>query len=488
MSKQNKKTGIVVNFLYSSVYQILLIILPLITSPYISRVLGADGLGLYSYTYAIANCFALVGMLGVNNYGNRTIAAVQGDRKRRSTVFWNILSLQVSVTAVVTVMYLFFLFFICKPKFREMAAIHLITVLTSMIDINWFFFGMEKFKITVTRNIIIKLLTVMSIFLFVKTPNDVWIYTLIMTGGHMISCLAMWPFLKKEVDFVKPTAKNILSHLKQTAVLFIPVIAVTLYKKMDRVMLGMMSPLNQNGYYENTEKIVNIPMGLITALGTVMLPRMSNLFASGKKKETLKYIQLSMEFVCFMSCALAFGMASISTVFAPVFFGDEFAKIDSLITMIAPTVVFISWANVIRTQYLIPLHYDKPYVISVWVGAVVNLVVNYMIIPQYGAMGAVIGTVFAEGVVMLYQTFYVMNKLPIGTYIKRGIFFVLSGSVMYAVVRLVASKGGQNLRTLIIEIIIGGMTYILLCIPYIYLVHKKEIKAALKKKKKASKK
>ena len=356
-----------------------------------------------------------------------------------------------------------------------------------MIDINWFFFGMEKFKITVTRNIIIKLLTVMAIFLFVKDSDDVWIYTLVMTGGHFISCLVVWPFLRREVDFVRPTFDNIMSHFKQTAVLFIPVIAVTLYKKMDKVMLGAMSPLDQNGFYENTEKIVNIPMGLITALGTVMLPRMSNLFASGNKKETQKYIQLSMEFICFLSCAMAFGMAAVSTEFAPVFFGDEFTSIDSLITMIAPTVVFISWANVIRTQFLIPLHYDRPYVISVWVGAAVNLVVNYLLIPQYGAMGAVIGTVFAEGVVMLYQTFFVRKKLPIGLYIKRGIFFVFAGGLMYAVVRLVASHGGKNLKTLVIEIIIGGLTYILLCVPYVGIIHKKELNNFMSKKKKKAK-
>ena len=486
MKNKNKKSNIIINFLYSSIYQILLIILPLITSPYVSRVLGAKGLGIYSYTYAIANCFALVGMLGVNNYGNRTIAAVQGNREKRSKAFWNILSLQASVTAIVATLYLCFILFICSPEYRTMATIHLITVLTSMIDINWFFFGMEKFRITVTRNIIIKLLNVTAIFLFVRKPEDVWIYTLIMTGGNFISCLVVWPFLKREVDFVRPTFHNIISHFKQTAVLFIPVIAVTLYKKMDKVMLGAMSPLNENGFYENTEKIVNIPMGLITALGTVMLPRMSNLFASGNKKETRKYLQFSMEFVCFMSCALAFGMAAVSKEFAPVFFGKEFSNINTLITMIAPTVVFISWANVIRTQYLIPLHYDRPYVISVWLGAVVNLVVNYLLIPKYGAMGAVIGTVFAEGVVMLYQTIFVRNMLPIGLYIKRGIYFIFAGAVMYAAVRMVGDRGGKNLKTLVIEIIAGGLTYIICCRPYIWILHKSEIKDFLKNKKSVS--
>ena len=168
-----KKTNVISNFLYNSVYQILLIILPLITTPYISRVLEADGVGTYSYTYSIAYCLALVGMLGVNNYGNRTVAALQNDRKKRSTAFWNIVTLQMLTTAIMVVVYCVYLVWFCPTEYRLVSWIQLLTVMASFVDVNWFFFGMEKFKLTVMRNAVVRLLTVVAIFMFVKNSSQI---------------------------------------------------------------------------------------------------------------------------------------------------------------------------------------------------------------------------------------------------------------------------------------------------------------------------
>ena len=253
-----KKTNVISNFLYNSVYQILLIILPLITTPYISRVLEADGVGTYSYTYSIAYCLALVGMLGVNNYGNRTVAALQNDRKKRSTAFWNIVTLQMLTTAIMVVVYCVYLVWFCPTEYRLVSWIQLLTVMASFVDVNWFFFGMEKFKLTVMRNAVVRLLTVVAIFMFVKNSSQVWLYTLLMVGGHFISNLIIWPFLKKEIDIVKPSFCGMKQHFKQMIVLFIPVIAVTLYNKMDKIMIGLLSNVTQNGFYESTERIITV--------------------------------------------------------------------------------------------------------------------------------------------------------------------------------------------------------------------------------------
>jgi len=474
-----KKSSVKVNFIYSTIYQLLLIITPLITSPYVSRTLGSEGLGIFSYTYSVANCFALVGMLGVTNYGNRTIAAVQRDKAKRSNVFWNIFTLQALITVFVIFVYIIYVYILCPEEYKFVSAIQIMTVLCSLCDINWYFFGVEKFKLTVTRNIIIKILNVVLIFVLVHDANDVALYTAIIVGSLLLSNLAVWPFLKKEVDFAKPEIKEVFSHLNQTLVLFIPVIAITLYKRMDKVMLGMLSSMSQTGFYENTEKIINIPNSLIAALGTVMLPRMSYLYAKGEKKSASRYIVNSMEFVCFMASALMFGIAGIATEFAPWFFGSEFSSVGMLIMTIAPTIFFVSWANVIRTQYLIPLHNDKIYIVSVWLGASVNLILNAVLIPKCGALGAVVGTVLAEGTVAIYQTLRVAKELPIGIYIKNGLYYLLAGFVMFIIVRIVGSQGEGGLKTLVLEVIFGVVTYAVLCIPYIIIRHSSESKALL---------
>lgn len=471
-----RKSNVKSNFIYNSLYQILLIVLPLITSPYVSRILGKSGLGLYSYSYSVANCFALVGMLGITNYGNRTIAAVQDNRRERSKAFWNIWSLQITITSLMIILYLVYLVFFCPREYKLVSWVQIITILCSIVDINWFFFGMEKFKLTVTRNVIIKILSVIMIFLFVKNETDVWIYTVIIVGAMFLSNIVIWTFLFKEVDYVKPKIKDITPHIRQTLVLFIPIIAITLYNKMDKVMIGSLSTIDQIGLYENTDRVITIPLSFITALGTVMLPRMSYLFAKGSKKETLKYISLSMEFACFMSAAMAFGIAGIAIEFSPIFFGKEFAATGILIMALAPKIIFISWANVIRTQYLIPLHKDKTYIVSVWIGAVVNIIVNFSLIPKMGAMGAVIGTILAEAAVMFYQTISVWNQLPIYKYILRGSYYFFAGSIMFFAIRLIGSKEGIHIKTVIIQIIFGALLYLVLCIPYIAIKHFDELK------------
>lgn len=463
----SKKNSIKMNYIYNSLYQLLLMITPLITSPYVSRILGSDGLGVYSYTSSMANCFALAGMLGITNYGNRSIATVQNDKIARSKVFWNIFSVQLMSTLIVLIIYLVYISALCQKEYRLVSFIQIMTVFCSFCDINWYFFGVEKFKLTVTRNIIIKIINILLIFLLVRDRSDVVIYTAIISGSMLASNIVIWPFMMKEVYFARPSVKDMLPHIWQILVLFVPVIAITLYKRMDKIMLGMMSGMSQTGFYENAEKIISIPNSLIAALGTVMLPRMSNLFANNKAEEAGRYLKMSMEFVCLMASALMFGIAGIAVDFAPLFFGEEFSEAGYLIMALSPTVFVISWANVIRTQYLIPLHYDKIYVVSVWIGAIVNLIINTMLIPLFGALGAVIGTVAAELAVMLCQTFSVKDKLPIKEYWHGSLFYFFTGFIMFLVVKAVSMICERGAVRLLFEIVIGGMIYLLITIPHI---------------------
>lgn len=469
------KSSIKLNFIYSFVYQILVVLLPLLTAPYLSRVLGPNGLGIYSYTFSLATFFALFGMLGVNNYGNRTIATVQNDLTERSKVFWNIWSLQVLMTTFTLILYSIYLIFYCPQEYKLISLLQIVTVVCSMLDINWFFFGMERFKIIVTRNLIIRLINVFMIFLLVKSQDDIWIYVVIMVSGTLLSNIIVWPFLKQYIIFVKPTFKEQMIHIKPNLILFIPVVSITLYKQLDKVMLGSLSNMEQVGYFVNAEKIISIPLGVITALGVVMLPRISFLSAKGEESEVFRYLNISMEFICFMSALMSFGIAGVAQEFAPVFFGREFYSVGSLIMLIAPTIVFISWAHVIRTQYLMPKHKDKDYIVSILLGAIINIIINVILIPKHGAVGAVIGTLCAELSVMLYQSYCVKKEVKIKEYIKNGIYYFFAGLVMFIGMRLVSQLGGANVKTIIVEILIGCLIYTVLCLPYVLLKHKKII-------------
>lgn len=459
------------NFLYNTAYQILLILLPLITTPYISRVLGAERIGVYTYTYTLVNYFVLAAMLGVKNYGNRSIAAVRENPELLSRTFWEIYGLQFLCSALALAAYLGFIFFF-ETDNRLILIIQSIYLFSGMLDISWLFFGLEQFKVTVLRNIALKLLTLVCIFIFVRTAGDLWKYTLVVSLGTFLSQSYLWLFLRRHVTWHRPRFSGIFSHLRAELILFIPVIAVSLYKMMDKIMLKEMSTYIQVGYYESAEKILNIPTGIITALGTVMLPRMANLAANAKVEESKRYIYNSMLFAIFLACGMMFGISGIAEDFVPLFLGDSYLPCIGLLQALCSTVLFISWANVIRTQYLIPNHRDRSYIISVLLGAVVNLILNALLIPRMEAMGAVIGTVCAEASVCISQTLMVRKELEIGKYIKSTLPFLLMGAGMLLVILQLRGLFPSPILTVIVQVAVGICVYTLASAVYLAVSHK----------------
>lgn len=468
------------NFLYNAAYQLLLILLPLITTPYISRVLGAERIGVYTYTYTIANYFMLAAMLGVKNYGNRSVAAVRDDPAQLSRTFWEIYGLQFLCSALALAAYVVFIFAF-ETENQMIFLIQGIYVFSGMMDISWLFFGLEKFKLTVLRNIAVKLLSLACIFLLVRTTEDLWVYTLIMALGIFFSQGYLWRYVPRYVSWHRPGLRQMLAHLPAELTLFIPVIAVSLYKMMDKIMLGRMSDYAQVGFYENAEKIINIPMGVITALGTVMLPRMANLAAKAQHGESRRYIRNSMLFAVFLASGMTFGIAGVAEDFVPLFLGEEFRPSITLLQVLTPTILFISWANVIRTQYLIPNHKDRSYIISVLLGAAVNLTINALLIPRMQAMGAVIGTLCAEAAVCLCQTVMVRRELEIRQYLVDTLPFLVLGGGMYGLLRLIRPWLPGPLMTVAIQVALGLTVYCAACAVYMMLCRPNALKGVFQK-------
>lgn len=454
------------NFIYNVLYQILILILPLVTVPYISRILGVRGVGIYSYTYSIVSYFILIAMLGINNYGNRTIAKVRDDKEKLSKTFISIYSIQLFMSTIMLVLYLIYAL-VFEHNYFSITLIQVIALIATFFDINWFFFGLEKFKITVTRSTLLKILSLILIFMFVKTKNDLWIYTLIMTISTLVSQLILLPFLLKEIKFIKVTKKDVIPHIKPCLILFIPVVAVSLYKVMDKIMLGLLANVNEVGYYEQAEKIVSLPIGIVTALGTVMLPRISNLVSKGDNSKVLEYIEKSIKFMMFLAFPICLGLIGISSDFVPIFLGNAFNKSSVLIYYLSITIIFISFANIIRTAYLIPKEKDKVFITSVVLGAIVNLIINILLIPRFLSIGACIGTIFAELFVMMYQVLCVRKELNIKKYIIDIIPFFIKSMIMFGIIMSIKLLDISSLKTILLQLVVGVITYIVLNIKYI---------------------
>ena len=459
-------SGLKKNLAFSICYQILAIVLPLITNPYIARVLGAANSGIFSKTHALAYYFLLFSMLGVNNYGNRAIARIHSDRKAMSMTFWEIYAFQLFMAIISIMTYLSFCLFLVH-KDRLIYLIEGFYVLSGMFNIDWCCFGMEKFKLTTIRSAVLRIISVICIFLFVKSRNDLWIYSLIVTCTSLFNGLVVWPFVLKNIDIVKPTIQGIKRHIKPNLFLFWPVIAVSIYNTMDRIMLGYMSTDEEVGFYSYAESIVTIPTTLILALDNVVMPRMSNLFATEGRSDHINYLMDAiMMFAMFMAGGMAFGIAGVSDVFAPWFYGKEYVRCGYFILLLSPVIIFKGWAGALRTQYIIPSGKDKIYVMSLTTGAFVNLFLNILLIPYLNGVGAIVGTLAAEIIVCFIQFYCCRNDINFKVYMVDGLSFCLIGVLMYFVVEALSSISSSAIITMSIQIICGGMLYVILACFY----------------------
>ena len=410
MKQENK------NFLINIGYQALLMAFPLITVPYTSRVLGAESIGTYSYTYSIVNLFMLAGMLGISNHGNRSVARVRDDREKLSATFSSIYTIQLILCGLCLIGYVAYALLFSGP-YAQIALLQLPFLLSVCFDISWLFFGMEQFLFPLTRNLAIKVASLVLMVLMVKSPEDLWIYTAIMSGSTLVSNAFLAVIAPRYVSYRKPVASDLRPHLKPIVVLFVPVLAFSIYHVMDKTMLGAFGSMLELGFFENAEKITNLPSAVITALGTVMLPRMSFIMKDASADYRTP-IMSSMKLAMTLGACMSAGLLLIADDAAVVLFGSGFERCGILIRVLGIAVIATAWSNVLRTQYLIPKGLDGVYVRSTFGAGVINLGINLALIPTLGALGTCIGTVVAEYFIALYQTIATSKQLDVKVYCR----------------------------------------------------------------------
>lgn len=454
------KTNLKNNIIYNICYQVLSLIVPLVTAPYISRVLGRDGMGLYSYTFSIAHYFVLFCMLGILNYGNREIAMLD-DIHKKSEKFWQIYYNQLIFGLVSLVGYFIFVYFFVHQN-KLVYSIQALYIISGIIDISWFYFGIEKFKTTTSISAINKIITTCLIFLFVRNASDTWIYTLVVASGVLMNNIVYWLYLSKYTVKVHVNFVDIISNLRPLILLFIPVIAINIYKYIDKIMLGSMVNVGDVGIFDAAEKLTNIPMGFITAIGTVMLPRISNLLCSDEIADVRRYNYLSLNIVMCLTLGMCFGLIGISDIFIPLFYGASFVGSISVLYYLAPCMIFVSWANVIRTQYLLPHKKDALFCISVICGAILNVICNLILIPKIGAIGAAVSTLVAEITVCVFQSVVANKDMLLFKPIKKTFPYILLGIIMYLVISRIHLS--STLFCLFLRVCIGGSIYVLFSI------------------------
>lgn len=455
-----KKKSLIKNYIYNLTYQILVLIIPLITTPYLSRVLGAENIGIYSYTLSIATYFVLFGSLGVAMYGQREIAYVQEKEYERSKVFWEILIMRF-ITMGISLL-IFYITFASKGQYEIYYKILILELVANILDISWFFQGLEEFKKTVTRNMIVKIISVISIFLFVKNADDLIIYFIIYVLSNLLGNLSLWFYLPKYIKKISLKELNVIKHIKPTISLFIPQIAVQVYTVLDKTMIGyILNDMTEVGNYEQSQKIIKVALTIVTSLGTVVAPRIANTIANNKKEEVEKYLANSFQFVWFLGIPITFGIMAISNKFVPWFLGEGFEKSKILLIVGAPLIMAIGLNNVSGMQYLIPTKQQNIFTKSVIIGAIINFGINSIFIPIFKSTGAIVASVIAETTILIVQLIYIRKEIPLSIVYKNCPKYIVSGLIMFGITVLAGNFLKASLVTTIIQIIIGAISYFL---------------------------
>lgn len=453
---------VVKNYLYNASYQVFVLLIPLITTPYLARVLGPTGVGINAYTNSIIQYFILFGSIGVNLYGNRQIAFVRDDKDKMTKTFYEIFLMR--IMTIVLAYAAFLIFLMTTGSYHVYYLAQSVSIIAAAFDISWFFMGVENFGVTVLRNFVVKIVTLISIFTFVKSFDDLNIYIMILSLSLLIGNMTLFPNLRRYIGKVKFKNLRIWQHLKPSMVLFVPQIATQIYLVVNKTMLGSMTSVQSAGYFDQSDKMIKMILAVVTATGTVMLPHVANAFMKGEVEKTKQFLYNSFSFVTALSVPMMFGIAAVARKFVPLFFTDKFLAVTPLMMIESVVILLIAWSNALGTQYLLPTNQNGAFTKSVVLGAVVNIVVNVPFIMLWGALGATMSTVLSELAVTGYQLYVLRNQINYHSLFTDTGKYLLAGFVMFTVIFVVDGKTASSWTMIIIEVFVGIIIYGILLI------------------------
>ena len=465
------------NYYYNLFYQLLAIILPIITTPYVSRVFTANEIGINAYTASIAQYFVLLSGLGVGLYANKVIARVKDKQSKVDKYFWGIFFAKFLTTIIsLCIFAIVITCIIDEGKFIYF--LQSINIISVAFDISWLFIGLEQFKNVVIRNTMVRVISVVCILVFVKSVNDLNLYIFILGASNLLGVLVMWIYVPKFIKKFYFEPQFILSQIKPLLKLFIPQIISMVYVVLDKTMLGIFSTDEQVGLYEQSQKIIKILQTVVTSLTTVMIPRISYLIANDKHDEVREYMNNTFSYMYYLAVPITIGLFAVADEFSIWFFGESFWAVGPVLKLNAFVIIAVSCGYLIGLQYLIPAGREKQLSLSYLIAAILNFVMNLFMLKRYGAIGAVISTLVAEFSIAIAQLYFVRKELDIWKMLRGTVKSILASIIMFIVIMPI-SLNNLFLSTMV-KVFVGILTYIIVMFILKSEIQKDLIKRVLK--------
>ena len=453
-----KAASIKRNYIYNLTYQIFAILIPLVTSPYLARILQPDGIGAYSYANSITTYFSLIAVLGTSTYASREIARIRDDSKKVDQLYWEIVIFRVITTLVSLLLYCiviylsgydFLLYFACS-----------FSILSVAVDSNWYFEANEKFKVLVAKDFIVKIASLVLIFTLVRQKDDLLIYILIQTVGIFIPNLCLTLYLLHKHRNVSFTNLHFKKHLKETLIYFIPSIASSIYTVLDKTMIGLIvNDNNENGYYDLAYKIYMIVLTMITSLTTVISARSSFLFGKGELEEVKNILYKSLNFLGMIVIPAIVGIFICTDNFVLWYYGDNYIKVASLIKCLSPLLLIIGISNILWGGYLTPVGKKEISAKTIVTGSIVNLCCNLILIPRFGSYGATVGSIIAEGVITSIYIYLTYKFISYKKAFSKYYTYIIAASIMGIIVYLIGMLSINSILITVCQLFFGCIIY-----------------------------
>lgn len=450
------------NFLYNILLNISSFIFPLITAPYISRVLEPNGVGLFNFANTYAGYFCLFASLGIPIYGVREIAKVRDSKEDIERLTSELITIAGIMTVVVSLIY------VISLSFFEKLTSNYVTffvagfgIYFTPFKISWVLQGLEEFKYITLRTLIIRVLCIVSLFAFVRTKNDLLIYILINILGTILA--DVWNFIKvwSEGYRFKIVLKGLKRHISPLLILFSSTIASSIYTMLDTLMLGFMRDYVEVGYYNTASHLSKVILTLVTSLSVVAIPRVSYYAKTGDIKNANLLVNKSFSFVAFLGIPIAVGLMCIAPVFTPWFFGDQYYGAILPLQITSFLIVAIGLSNIAGVQVLVGYGLDKLFLYAILAGTVSNFTLNLLLIPTLGSVGASVASVVSEILVTIGMVIMMIKFTPIRFNIKLDFIKSLVGSSLFIVLSIIVYHIiGYSFLSMIIIIVASFLVYI----------------------------
>lgn len=404
------KTSIKQNFIMNAIYMGLNFLFPLITFPYISRVLGPSGTGKVNFAVSTIAYFTMIAQLGIPTYGIKKCAQVREDREKLSRTVHEIFFINLMTATLTYAVFLVLLFSVEELKSEKTLFLIVSTqIFLNVIGMEWLYQGLEEYRYITIRSFIFKLISLVAVFLMIRDKGDYIGYGIVTVVSNSAAFLLNFVRVRKHIIIRYLKEYDVLQHIKPILVFFAMSCAVSIYTNLDNVMIGFLRGNEEVGIYTAAVKIKQMLVAIVTSLGTVLLPRSAYYLENNKKEEFYRISQKAIRFVMVVAMPICAYFIIFAREGIQLLAGAEYASAVIPMQIIMPTVLFIGLTNIMGIQMLVPLGEERKVLYSVVAGAFVDFVINIMLIPSLGATGAAIGTVTAEFIVWIVQFLYLRN-------------------------------------------------------------------------------